>query len=1559
MAGTQVELELLIRAVSKNTGDIQRVASALNKISLNAQKASNAIKVLEQNALKLIAAGTAISAIAFFPIKTAASFQKSMSRVRAVTEGANAQFAELNKTASDLGGRTEFTAKQVADGMTFLGLAGFNASEVIQVMNDTVDLAAAGQIDLAAAADISTNILKGFNLEVDQTSRVLDVMATTATNSNTNITQLGQAMKFAAPVARAAGVEIEQAAAAIGVLSNNGIQATLAGTGMRIILASLLSPAKKARDALSRLNVEIAFNEDGSLNLIETLKRLRAANLSAADAFAIFQRRGASSALALVSQVDEVEALTEKNENAKGSLTEMAAIMRDNLEFATVRLTSALDRLARSFGAPLLDPLRKAALFLADLSDSIAAFVEENETLASVIISTVAILGLIVTALGAFGLAIGGAVAIFAAVSAALTTASLTFAGVLATLLGFVAPVAAVIGIIGALVGAVVLWNKSSDDTTKAIKQTNSEIKQLDKDAQATTKTFNKLSNSLQSAQDELDNTTVGTEKHRKAQEELENESSKLVKQLEIVIAGNSSLANSAQIALASIDQLKGGLVDGGQALGDFRFDQQVDALTKFREGLKVTAQDINTFANKTLKETLKKVIDQQSGEVVIKTVVEPLDPKDTKALKSVEAQFANLLKQQEQAGLISFESSAADIKRLGEGFNITGVAVNVLIDQFVKLRDKAAIVASGIKESSDVELSKRSEIEFAILDNIKALKGLKKANDEAQKGLFDDNGVEKFKATTQEVVKAQQAEKKLADAVKATTDEFRKRDTLQLEDLRKSLAKLVQEEDDAVKKGIKSKQEAENAKQRAQANSLRQQIAVVDATLQQVKALEQAGVTDFEQFQKSKEKLVNDLTIVEKEQAITFSRINNDALKKVKTSFESTFKSIGSTIETEIGKAKKSIEKFEDEIKKINKQSIDDRKEGEEILKKARIAAGEISVSKERELSDARKKLFKELNEEVSKVQNIQALVAEGDTEKIEAIRDKLKELRTETARINKESKFEISDTKNIQNIRLTNNLIDQTNRALEKTSKDGAEKAKVKIAELEAQFKKLQEAGKIPITLQNVEETIATIIDLSTALNTIGVDVDQSKLDGLKNKISDAFKNVPGAKIGVELDEEKVAETKSVVVRVAENEFKDIQIPLELAPAFKDAFGDTIPGFQEAQEFLKQAGRDLKKAAQEAKQEIEGEPLTAKVQTQVDDLELKKQFTQALADTGSLDIELAQASIDTINKQIEKLTDKPLEFEGVIDFTKAQDEAALADGGAGTALEVKANVVVDPIALETTKASLDTELPSKRDINITPKVKPEASEQAVTELQTQFNAAGEAIQVNVGATPTPETPKTFTEALTGAVKELPVEVPVEATEESPENIKKQIQEKVNTTPLVAVKIQPDEPALQKARARIISVLGKTITVTIVEKRVAAKASGGIVNAFRTGGLALSNIVHKFANGGANFSKHVQGKIKGYGGGDKVKGLMERGEFVMKKESVRNYGENFMNAINEMRFGFGRVSRFQSGGAVSSGNTTNLNLRINGSNPVELRGANTDIKRLTKILRREGLVTT
>ena len=126
----------------------------------------------------------------------AREFESQMKRVQSITNASGADFKKLEGLAKSMGASTAFSASEAAEGIQFLGMAGFDANDIMSALPQTLLLASAGSMDLGRAADIASNILSGMRLETEDLDKVVNTLAITATSSNTDVGQLGDAFKF-------------------------------------------------------------------------------------------------------------------------------------------------------------------------------------------------------------------------------------------------------------------------------------------------------------------------------------------------------------------------------------------------------------------------------------------------------------------------------------------------------------------------------------------------------------------------------------------------------------------------------------------------------------------------------------------------------------------------------------------------------------------------------------------------------------------------------------------------------------------------------------------------------------------------------------------------------------------------------------------------------------------------------------------------------------------------------------------------------------------------------------------------------------------------------------------------------------------------------------------------------------------------------------------------------------------------------------------------------------------------------------------------------------------
>ncbi len=329
----------------------------------------------------LTVASAALTGVGFVAGRTIVSFETSMNNLQATLQPTANEMAELREQAEELGRTTAFSASQAADAQTQLAQAGFSAIQVLGAMPDVLNLAAAGQLSMGEAAALTSIQLNAFNLDVSQSQRVTDVLARTATSTQTTVSQLGPAFRVVAATAQGLESSIEETAAMIGVLRNNGLQAEQAGTGLRNVLGRLVDPSGEAEQAIRGLglNVDELKRLIQSGGVLQVLEMLGNAGLGVAEAQKLFGLEAGSAGRILAENVGQVRALTQSLEAAQGAAAEMATTQMQGLPGAMLELKSASEGLQLQLGASGLtgvlergtDMLRSLASWLTNLSSGL------------------------------------------------------------------------------------------------------------------------------------------------------------------------------------------------------------------------------------------------------------------------------------------------------------------------------------------------------------------------------------------------------------------------------------------------------------------------------------------------------------------------------------------------------------------------------------------------------------------------------------------------------------------------------------------------------------------------------------------------------------------------------------------------------------------------------------------------------------------------------------------------------------------------------------------------------------------------------------------------------------------------------------------------------------------------------------------------------------------------------------------------------------------------------------------------------------------------------------
>ena len=369
-------------------------------------------------------------------IATSGNFEAGMNRVRAVSGATGDDFEALREQAKMLGRTTQYSATQAADAMGFLAMAGFDVDEILGALPNTLNLAAAAQIDLGTAADITSNIMSGYGISVDDLAAANDALVKTFTSTNTTLEMLGESFVYAGPVASAAGIQFEEAAAAIGLMGNAGIQGSMAGTSLRGAITRLLTPSNEAKDIMKELGLNVLDAEGNLVSMEEIVRQLESSGASTADMMEIFGQRAGPAMMALVSQGSEALAdLTTDLENAGGTAEQVASIQMEGFNGAMTELKSAAEGLMIAIGdAGLLASMTNLAEQTTVLTQNLASVDPELLKMATITAGVVAavgpallVIGKLVTLVGALANPVGIAVVVIAALTAAFIYAYRNF----------------------------------------------------------------------------------------------------------------------------------------------------------------------------------------------------------------------------------------------------------------------------------------------------------------------------------------------------------------------------------------------------------------------------------------------------------------------------------------------------------------------------------------------------------------------------------------------------------------------------------------------------------------------------------------------------------------------------------------------------------------------------------------------------------------------------------------------------------------------------------------------------------------------------------------------------------------------------------------------------------------------------------------------------------------------------------------------------------------------------------------------------------------------------
>ncbi|EGQ3367148.1 phage tail tape measure protein [Staphylococcus pseudintermedius] len=306
-------------------------------------------------------------------VKKSIDFDDSMRKVKATSGATSGEFQQLRDKALEMGAKTKFSASQSAEALNYMALAGWDTKEMMSGIDGVMQLAAASGEDLGAVSDIVTDSLTAFGLKAKDSGHFADVLAQTSSKANTDVRGMGEAFKYAAPVAGALGYTVEDTSIAIGLMSNAGIKGEKAGTALRTMFTNLAKPTKAMKNQMDELGISITDSQGNMLPMRDVMDQLRgkfkglSKDQQASAAATIFGKEAMSGALAVINASDEdYKKLTKSIDNSAGASKRMADEMEGGIGGSIRRMKSAIESLAISIGDVLAPYIKRLAEWVAN-----------------------------------------------------------------------------------------------------------------------------------------------------------------------------------------------------------------------------------------------------------------------------------------------------------------------------------------------------------------------------------------------------------------------------------------------------------------------------------------------------------------------------------------------------------------------------------------------------------------------------------------------------------------------------------------------------------------------------------------------------------------------------------------------------------------------------------------------------------------------------------------------------------------------------------------------------------------------------------------------------------------------------------------------------------------------------------------------------------------------------------------------------------------------------------------------------------------------------------------
>ncbi|MFO3714808.1 phage tail tape measure protein [Oribacterium sp. P9] len=480
---SQEQYDALQREIIETEQDLKKLEeqakqsdAALQKIAANGEKLKTVGDNISSAGQKMLPVTAAVTGLGTAAVTTAANFESSMSQVQATmgitkdsmstVDGQSVNTMDtLSELAKKMGSETAFSAKECADALNYLALAGYDTQHMCDTLPTVLNLAAAGDIDLASASDMVTDAMSALGMGVNESTKMVDQMAKTASSTNTSVAQLGEGILTIGATAKSIKGGTAELNTALGILANNGIKGAEGGTHLRNVILSLQNPTDKAAAQMDALGVSVYDSNGNMRSLNDILGDLNKSmdGMTSADKAniiaTIFNKTDLASVNALLANTgDTWDSLQSSITNSAGSAQQMADTQLDNLQGQITILKSALEGLAISFGELLMPAIKQIVGWVQKFVDWLNGMDEGTKKVVVTVALLAAALGPVLIVIGKVISAVGTIMTVVPKIASAISAVKTAFAALNVTMLAN--PIVLIIAAITALVAAFIyLWN--------------------------------------------------------------------------------------------------------------------------------------------------------------------------------------------------------------------------------------------------------------------------------------------------------------------------------------------------------------------------------------------------------------------------------------------------------------------------------------------------------------------------------------------------------------------------------------------------------------------------------------------------------------------------------------------------------------------------------------------------------------------------------------------------------------------------------------------------------------------------------------------------------------------------------------------------------------------------------------------------------------------------------------------------------------------------------------------------------------------------------------------